>query len=39
MEDIRNTERIEGLLVNGRFFPRSVLRMMLANVEKAANPR
>ena len=39
LEDIRNTERIEGVVVNGRFFPKAVLRMMLANVEKAANPR
>ena len=39
LEDIRNTERIAGVVVNGRFFPRPVLRMMLANVEKAANQR
>lgn len=39
LEDISNTERIDAVVVRGRFFPRSVLRMMLANVEKAANPR
>jgi imidazolonepropionase-like amidohydrolase len=39
LEDISNTERIDLVVVNGRFFPKTVLRMMLANVEKAANPR
>lgn len=39
LEDISNTERIEAVVINGRFFPKTVLRMMLANVEKAANPR
>ena len=39
LENISNTERIETVVVNGRLFPRTVLRMMLANVEKAANPR
>lgn len=39
LENISNTERIEAVVVNGRFFPKTVLRMMLANVEKAANPR
>ena len=39
LEDISNTERIDGVVVNGMFFPRPVLRMMLANVQKAANPR
>lgn len=38
LEDISNTERIEGVVVNGTFFPRGVLRMMLANIEKVANP-
>ncbi|MEK6333542.1 MAG: amidohydrolase family protein [Acidobacteriota bacterium] len=39
LENIRNTESISGVVVNGKFFPKIVLRMMLANVEKAANPR
>lgn len=39
LEDISNTERIEAVVVNGRYFPKMVLRMMLANVEKAANQR
>lgn len=39
LEDISNTERIDGVVVNGIFFPRAVLRMMLANVERSANPR
>lgn len=39
LDDISNTERIDSVVVNGRFFPRTVLRMMLANVEKEANSR
>jgi len=39
LADISNTERIDAVIANGRFFPKTVLRMMLANVEKAANPR
>ena len=39
LEDISNSERIDAVTVNGRFFPKAVLHMMLANVEKAANPR
>ena len=39
LEDISNSERIDAVMVNGRFFPKAVLRMMLANVEKTANPR
>ncbi len=35
LEDISNTERIAAVVLNGRFFPRIILRMMLANVEKA----
>lgn len=38
LEDISNSERIDAVMVNGRFFPKAVLRMMLANVEKTANP-
>lgn len=39
LENISNTQRIEGVVVNGKYLPQPVLRMMLANVEKAANPR
>ena len=39
LEDISNAGRINAVVVTGRFFPKTVLRMMLANVEKAANPR
>lgn len=39
LEDISNIERIDAVVVNGRFLPKTVLRMMLANVEKAANLR
>jgi hypothetical protein len=39
LENISNTERIDTVVVNGKFFPKTVLRMLLANVEKAANPR
>lgn len=39
LADIGNTQRIDAVVVNGRYFPKSALRMMLANVEKTANPR
>lgn len=39
LQDISNTQRIDAVIVNGRFFPATVLRMMLANVENAARPR
>jgi imidazolonepropionase-like amidohydrolase len=39
LEDISNLERIDAVVADGRFFPKTVLRMMLANVEKAANLR
>jgi imidazolonepropionase-like amidohydrolase len=39
LEDISNTKRIDAVVVNGKFFPKTVLRMMLADVEKIANPR
>lgn len=39
LENISNTERIDTVVVNGKSFPKTVLRMMLANVEKIANLR
>jgi len=39
LENINNTERIDAVVLNGKFFPKTVLRMLLANVEKSANPR
>src|SRR5579872_2641955 len=37
LEDIRNTQRIAGVVANGRYFSRADLDKMLAGVEKAAN--
>jgi imidazolonepropionase-like amidohydrolase len=39
LEEITNVARVDAVVVNGRFLPRGVLRMMLANVEKATNAR
>lgn len=39
LDNIGNTERIDAVVVNGRYFPKSALRMMLANVEKTASLR
>ena len=39
LEDIMNAARVDAVVVNGRFLPKGVLRMMLANVEKEANAR
>jgi imidazolonepropionase-like amidohydrolase len=36
LEDIRNTQRIVGVVANGRYFSRANLDMMLARVEDAA---
>jgi imidazolonepropionase-like amidohydrolase len=36
LEDIRNTEKIAGVVVNGRYFSRADLDKMLAGVESAA---
>jgi imidazolonepropionase-like amidohydrolase len=36
LEDIRNTQKIAAVVVNGRYFSRSDLDRMLAEVEKAA---
>ena len=37
LEDIRNTRRIRGVVLNGHFFDRGELDKMLAEVEAAAN--
>jgi imidazolonepropionase-like amidohydrolase len=39
LENISNTERIDAVVVNGTFFPKTVLRMLLANVEKSSEPK
>lgn len=36
LSDIRNTRRIAGVVVDGRYLPRTGLRNMLASVEAAA---
>ena len=36
LDDIRNTQKIAGVVANGRYFSRADLDQMLANVEKAA---
>jgi len=36
LDDIRNTQKIEAVIVNGRYLPRAELDKMLAGVEKAA---
>jgi hypothetical protein len=37
LSDIRNTRRIAGVVVDGRYLPRTELRKMLASVEAAAS--
>ena len=39
LEDIRNTHKIAGMVVNGRYLSRSDLDKMLAGVEKAATAK
>ncbi|PYX45296.1 MAG: amidohydrolase, partial [Acidobacteria bacterium] len=39
LEDIRNTHKIAGMVVNGRYLSRSDLDNMLAGVEKAATAK
>ena len=39
LDDIRNTQKIEAVIVNGRYLPRAELDKMLAGVEKAANAK
>jgi len=38
LDDIRNTQKIEAVIVNGHYLPRAELDKMLAGVEKAARP-
>jgi imidazolonepropionase-like amidohydrolase len=39
LEDIRNTQKIEGVVVNGRYLSRGELDKMLARVEEAAKAK
>jgi imidazolonepropionase-like amidohydrolase len=39
LEDIRNTQKIAAVIVNGRYLSRAVLDKMLAGVEKATNAK
>lgn len=39
LENIRNTQRISAVIVNGRYFPKEALQKMLAEVEAAANKK
>ncbi len=39
LDDIRNTQKIAGVIANGRYFSRVDLDKMLAGVEAAARPR
>jgi imidazolonepropionase-like amidohydrolase len=39
LEDIRNTQRIAGVIANGRYFSRADLDKMLAGVEEAAKAK
>ncbi len=39
LDDIRNTQKIEGVVVNGRYFSRAELDKMLAGVEAAARAK
>ena len=38
LDDIRNTSRIEAVLIDGRVFDRAALDALLAEIEKAARP-
>ena len=39
LEDIRNTQKIAGVVANGRYFSRAELDTLLAAVEKEAGAR
>jgi imidazolonepropionase-like amidohydrolase len=39
LDDIRNTQKIAGVIVNGRYLSRAELDKMLAGVEKAATSK
>ncbi len=38
LDDIKNSRRINGVVLNGRYFDRAALDALLANAERAANP-
>ena len=39
LDNISNIKRIDAVILNGKFFPKTALQLMLANVEKAANAK
>jgi len=39
LDDIRNTQKIAGMVAGGRYFSRSNLDRILSNVEAVANKR
>jgi hypothetical protein len=39
LEDIRNTQRIDAVIMNGRFYDRKALDKMLAQAQTLANQR
>jgi len=39
LDNISNVQRIDAVILNGKFFPKTALQMILANVEKAANAK
>jgi len=39
LDDISNTQRINAVIMNGRYLPKEELQRMLANIEAAANRR
>ena len=39
LTDIRNTQRISGVMLEGRYFDKAALNKMLADVEALANPK
>jgi imidazolonepropionase-like amidohydrolase len=39
LDDIRNTQKIAGVVANGRYFSRAELDKLLAGVERAAGPK
>ena len=39
LDNISDIKRIDAVILNGKFFPKTALQLMLANVEKAANAR
>jgi len=39
LDNISDIKRIDAVILNGKFFPKTALQLMLANVEKAANAK